>query len=188
MCPTTDSAAGWRLRKLRVMRKNLLPAVGIAAAVALLAGCGAAAAGITAAPKPAVTRTVTVRVTATPKPLGTPAAPAATTAPTVAPPAPQLVNAEALVTQYYQDITDQDYAAAWALGGPDLNRGTSYASWAAGYATTASISLGTFSIFGSDQVVVSLSALQDDGSVYTYQGTYTVQDGLIVSADIVQTS
>jgi hypothetical protein len=25
------------------------------------------------------------------------------------------------------------------------------------------------------------------GSVYTYQGTYTVQDGLIVSADIVQT-
>src|SRR3984957_5402907 len=145
MCPPTDSGAGWRLRKLRVMGKNLLSAVGIAAAVALLVGCGAAAAGITAAPKPAVTRTVTVRVTATPKPPGPPAAPAATTAPTVAPPAPQLVNAEALVTQYYQDITDQDYAAAWALGGPDLNRGTSYASWAAGYATTASISLGTFS-------------------------------------------
>jgi hypothetical protein len=167
------------------MRKNLLRAAGLAAAVALLAGCGAVAAGTTAAPKPAVTSTVTVRVTATPKPPATTAAPAV--APPAAAPAPQQVNAQAVVTQYYQDITDQDYAAAWALGGPYLNGGTSYASWATGYATTASISLGTFSYFGSDQVAVSLSALQDDGSVYTYQGTYTVQDGLIVSADIVQT-
>jgi hypothetical protein len=102
-------------------------------------------------------------------------------------PAPLLVNAEAVVTQYYQDITDQDYAAAWAPGGSDLSSGTSYASWAAGYATTSSISLGTFSYFGSDQVAVSLAALQDDGNVYTYQGTYAVQDGLIVSAKIVQT-
>jgi hypothetical protein len=170
------------------MRKNLLSAAGLAAAVALLAECGAAAAGTTAAPKPAVTRTVTVRVTATPKPSATPAT---TATPAVAPPAsapaPRLVNAEAVVTQYYQDITDQDYAAAWALGGSDLSGGTSYASWAAGYATTSSISLGTFSYFGSDQVAVSLAALQDDGSVHTYQGTYTVQDGLIISANIVQT-
>ena len=176
------------------MRKNLLRAAGLAAAVALLAGCGAAAVGTTTAPKPAVTKTVTVRVTATLKPTATTAmtaAPATTATTAIAPPAsapaPQRVNAEAVVTQYYQDITDQDYAAAWALGGPYLNGGTSYTSWAAGYATTASISLGTFSYFGSDQVAVSLSALQDDGSVYTYQGTYTVQDGLIVSADIVQT-
>ena len=99
----------------------------------------------------------------------------------------QLVNAEAVVTQYYQDITDQNYAAAWALGGRFLSGGTGYASWAAGYATTASISLGTFSYFGYDQVAVSLAALQNDGSIYTYQGTYTVQNGLIVSANIVQT-
>ena len=97
------------------------------------------------------------------------------------------IRASASTASYYQDISNQDYAAAWALGGPDLNGGTSYASWAAGYATTASISLGTFSYFGSDQVAVSLAALQDDGSVYTYQGTYTVQDGLIISANIVQT-
>jgi hypothetical protein len=99
----------------------------------------------------------------------------------------QLVNAEAVVTQYYQDITDQNYAAAWALGGRYLSGGTGYASWAAGYATTTSISLGTFSYFGSDQVAVSLAALQNDGSIYAYQGTYTVQNGLIVSANIVRT-
>jgi hypothetical protein len=57
----------------------------------------------------------------------------------------------------------------------------------AGYATTSTISLGTFSYFGPDQVAVSPAALQDDGNVYTCQGTYAVQDGLIVSANIVQT-
>jgi hypothetical protein len=181
------------------MRNNLLRAAGLAAAVALLAGCGAAAAGTPAAPKPAVTVTVTVTVTATAKPTATakstatakPTATPPTAAPAVALPAAapvqQLVNAEAVVTQYYQDITDQNYAAAWALGGRYLSGGTGYASWAAGYATTASISLGTFSSFGSDQVAVSLAALQNDGSIYTYQGTYTVQNGLIVSANIVQT-
>ncbi len=98
------------------------------------------------------------------------------------------MNAEAVVTQFYQDITDQNYQAAWALGGDNLNGGVGYSQWVAGYATTASISLGTFSQFGSDQVQVSLSALQTDGTTTTYEGTYTVQNGVIVSADIVQTS
>jgi hypothetical protein len=43
----------------------------------------------------------------------------------------------------------------------------------AGYATTASISLGTFSYFGSDQVQVVITALHTNGSTNTYQGTYT---------------
>jgi hypothetical protein len=98
------------------------------------------------------------------------------------------VNAEAVVTQFYQDITNHDYQAAWALGGDNLNGGVGYSKWVAGYATTASISLGTFSSSGSDQVTVSLSADQTDGSTTTYQGTYTVQNGVIVSANITQTS
>jgi hypothetical protein len=97
-------------------------------------------------------------------------------------------NAEAVVTQFYQDITNHDYQAAWALGGDNLNGGAGYDKWVAGYATTASISLGTFSSSGSDQVTVSLSADQTDGSTTTYQGTYTVQNGVIVSANITQTS
>ena len=56
------------------------------------------------------------------------------------------------------------------------------------YAPTVSISLGTFSSPGSDQVSVSLSAVQTDGSTTTYLGTYTVQNGVIVSANITQTS
>jgi hypothetical protein len=100
----------------------------------------------------------------------------------------QNADAEAVVTQFYQDITDHNYQAAWALGGDNLNGGVGYSKWVAGYATTASISLGTFSSPGSDQVSVSLSAIQADGNTTTYQGTYTVQNGVIVSANITQTS
>jgi hypothetical protein len=121
----------------------------------------------------------------------TPATPAATTpaTPASAQPSPQFANADAVVNQFYADITDHRYSAAWALGGDNLANGASYATWAAGYAdTTASIALGTVSDFGSDQVQAQLSATQLDGSVKTYEGTYTVENGVIVAADIVQTS
>ncbi len=97
-----------------------------------------------------------------------------------------ILNAEAVVTQYYQDITDHNYSAAWALGGSNLSGGVGYSSVVAGYATTASISLGTFSYFGSDQVQAVITALQIDGSTNTYQGTYTVENGQITSANITQ--
>ena len=87
---------------------------------------------------------------------------------------------------FYQDINDGNYSDAWALGGDNIG-GSDYADWVAGYDTTVSVSLGTFSAFGSDQVQASLSALQSDGSTNTYEGTYTVSGGVIVAAAIVQT-
>ena len=119
----------------------------------------------------------------------TPATPAATTPATPASAQPQFANADAVVNQFYEDITDHAYSAAWALGGENIANGASYAAWAAGYAdTTASITLGTVSDFGSDQVRAQLSATQLDGTVKTYEGTYTVENGVIVAAEIVQTS
>jgi len=91
-----------------------------------------------------------------------------------------------VVSQFYQEITDHNYAAAWAAGGRNVSGGVGYDAWAAGYGTTESISLGTFSYFGSGQVQTVLSALQTSGAVYTYTGTYTVQNGIIVGAHIVQ--
>jgi hypothetical protein len=108
--------------------------------------------------------------------------------PVPANPPGSIVNAEAVVTQFYQDITDQDYQAAWALGGDNVSGGVGYEAWVAGYATTASITLGTFSYWGSDQVQVQISALQSDGSVNTYTGTYTAENGVITAANVVQTS
>ena len=90
------------------------------------------------------------------------------------------------VRPFCQDINDGDYSGAWALGGDNIG-GSDYAGWVAGYDTTVRVSLGTFSAFGSDQVQASLSAFQSDGTVKTYEGTYTVSGGVIVAANIVQT-
>jgi hypothetical protein len=99
-----------------------------------------------------------------------------------------LTSAEAVVAQFYQDITDGNYAAAWALGGDNISGGVGYANWVAGYSTTASITLSTYSQFGSSTVRANLTATQSDGTLKTYSGTYTVSGGVIVAAHIVQTS
>jgi hypothetical protein len=170
---------------MRTLGNTLL--AGSALAALALAGCGSAAAlPAPKTPAPTVTttvfaptKTITSTRTATPPPATTAAAPAPQ-------PQPQFANATAVVTQFYQDITDHNYAAAWALGGNHVSSGVGYDAWVAGYGTTESISLGTFSYFGSDQVQTVLSALQTSGAVYTYTGTYTVQNGIIVAAHIVQ--
>lgn len=108
-----------------------------------------------------------------------------------APPAPapqQFTNSVAVVDQFYQDITDHNYTAAWALGGSNLSHGVGYESWVSGYSTTtASITLYDQTDWGSGTVHAYLSAPQLDGSTRTYVGTYTVSNGVIVSANITQT-
>lgn len=104
---------------------------------------------------------------------------------------PPFTDASAVVVQYYQDVTDQNYAAAWAIGGNNLAalNGQSYGQWVAGYQdTTASINVNTASNFDSDTAEVTISAVQLDGTINTYAGTYTVTNGIITGADIQQTS
>ena len=167
-------------------------------AIGVLAGCGTAAALPIATPTPTVTKTIqpttsaapvrTQTVTQTPPvvPGPQPANPVYVPVPAI-PPA-SIVNAEAVVTQFYADISAQDYSAAWALGGSNVSNNVGYGAWAAGYGTTQFISLGTFSYWGSDTVQVAISATQTDGSVNTYSGTYTVENSIITSANIEQTS
>jgi len=115
---------------------------------------------------------------------GQPAAPQATTAqPVQATPA---ASAKAVVDQFYQDLNAHNYRAAWKLGGSNLSGGSGYGTWAAGYATTASISASTAqNSHGTVSAVIT--ATQTDGSVKTYAGTYTVAHGAIVAANITQT-
>jgi hypothetical protein len=108
---------------------------------------------------------------------------------TPAPVQPPLTNAVAVVTQYYQDVTDKNYAAAWAIGGSNLaaQNGQTYTSWVAGYAdTTASISITSYGTWSNGTVWCYISAIQNSGAVNTYYGTYTVANGVIVSATIQQ--
>ncbi|MEV6297449.1 hypothetical protein AB0M41_45440 [Streptomyces sp. NPDC051896] len=143
-----------------------------------------------------MTRTVPASVppaSTTPSAGPTPTSAAPTTTavvPKTAPPAtsqPHLTNASAVVSQYYQDITDHDYAAAWALGGSHI-AGTTYDRWVAGFATTQNITLGTISAFGDSRVHAVLYATQTDGTLKTYAGDYTVADGILVDASIRQTN
>ena len=108
---------------------------------------------------------------------------------TPAPVPPPLTNGAAVVTQYYQDVTDKNYAAAWAIGGSNLaaQNGQTYTSWVAGYAdTTASISITSYGTWSNGTVWCYISAVQYSGAVNTYYGTYTVANGVIVSASIRQ--
>ena len=192
---------------MRWTRKTIAIAV---TGAAFLIGSGAAAAGaltsssspsvILAAPAAratAVTPTPTKTVTAPPSPVPTktvtaPPAPEQTPAwqqPSAPAPAqPQFTSSIALVNQYYQDITDRNYSAAWALGGSNLSGGVGYDAWVAGYGTTASITLYSQSDWGSGKVTSYLSALQSDGTTRTYYGAYYVTNGVITSANIAQTS
>lgn len=162
-------------------------------------GLAVAACNSPGSPPPAqVTITHTRSVTAAPKVTTVTPRPRVTTVtPTAAPPpaqsapaptqasSPALSDPVAVVTQFYADITAHNYSAAWALGGANI-AGTSYANWVAGYGTTAAIAVTAVEDTGSDQVTASISATQTDGSVRNYSGTYTVQNGVIVSAQITQ--
>lgn len=156
-----------------------------------LAGCGAAAAQKSAAPpRAAVTITHTVTQSPVPQASGRRHHHAAAASPAAPEPAPAnpAANSEAVVDQFYTDITNQDYAGAWALGGSNLAaaNGQSYSNWVGGYSTTASLTLGTGATWNGPTVTAELVATQDDGAVQTYSGTYTVENGIIQSADIVR--
>ena len=168
------------------------------ASAAALGLAGAACSSSGSSPPAQVTVTHTRSVTAaptvttvTPRPTVTTVTPKATPPPAQSGPAPTqasgpgLSDPVAVVTQFYADITARNYGAAWALGGDNI-AGTSYANWVAGYGTTAAIAVTAAEDFGSDQATVSISATQTDGSVRNYSGTYTVQNGVIVSAQITQ--
>jgi hypothetical protein len=186
---------------MRWTRKTI--AIAVTGAAFLLGGGAAAAGALTSSSSPSVilaapaatapTKTVTAppspvptkTVTAPPAPEQTPAwqQPSAP-----APAQPQFTSSIAVVNQYYQDITDRNYSAAWTLGGSNLSGGVGYDAWVAGYGTTASITLYSQSDWGSGKVTSYLSAVQSDGSTRTYYGTYYVTNGVITSANISRTS
>ena len=109
--------------------------------------------------------------------------------PTVAPtprptsPAPTLTGPVATVRAYVAAINGHDYARAWSLGG--RNTGQSYSNFVSGFSATARDTLAIVSVSG-DVVTARLTAQQTDGTVHTYQGTYTVDSGVIVGFDVLQ--
>lgn len=63
--------------------------------------------------------------------------------------------------------------------------GGSYSSFVNGFDTTASDTVTILSLSGNT-VTARLTAEQTDGTVKTYQGTYTVDNGVLVKFDVQQ--
>ena len=95
----------------------------------------------------------------------------------------QLTGPAATVRTYVAAINGHDYARAWRLGG--RNTGRSYPSFVSGFSTTVRDTLTIVSVSG-DVVTARLTAQQTDGTVDTYQGTYTVDSGVIIGFDVLQ--
>lgn len=190
-----------------------LSTIAVAAGLAGLAGvvaCGTApvtvtqspAAGhpaATAAGHPAATKTVVKyrTVVAAPpstarpstEPSTTAAAPSAVPSP-VAPlqPADQNVTDPwAVVSAYYGDIESGNYEQAYALIGDGATTGQSYQQFADGFACSGAQAL-TENWDSGDQVNFDLAAGDTcTGATQYYTGTDTVQNGVIVAANVAQT-
>ncbi len=87
----------------------------------------------------------------------------------------------ATVRAYFAAITDHDYARAWRLGG--RNATSSYSSFVQGYGTTAKDTVTILSVAGNF-VTARIAALQTNGVLKTYQGSYTVDGGVITKFDV----
>jgi hypothetical protein len=159
-------------------RKTWAIVVGGAALGLALGACGAVQPG--AHPATATVTAPAPPATVTQQP------PATVTAPpqAAAAPAPAPDPAE-IVREFYGDLNSGDYQAAWALGGNNI-AGTDYGTWVAGYATTVGVT-GQATDAGGGVVDATFTASHGDGSAETYSGTYTVSDGVIVSAAVSRT-
>lgn len=94
-------------------------------------------------------------------------------------------GAWSVIRAYYTDITQKNYAAAWALLGFDPS-GATYAQFVAGYADTGTQTVTEVSQSG-DHVSFNLVSDNPDGSVQTYSGTDTVLNGRITASSVTQT-
>jgi hypothetical protein len=104
-----------------------------------------------------------------------PASPSRPSAPASTPPAATTTSVasvpESVVRAYFDAINAKDYQRAWVLGGKNV--GQTYEAFAAGFAATDRDDVTILSVQGS-VVTAELTAVQTDGSMRKFRGTYTV--------------
>lgn len=91
----------------------------------------------------------------------------------------------ATVRKYFSAINRHEYARAWLLGGD--NSGSTYQGFVRGFDTTERDNLTIRSVSG-DLVRARIVALQTNGTVQVYQGSYTVNHGVITGFNIRRVS
>ncbi|MCF3171864.1 hypothetical protein IPZ61_00670 [Streptomyces sioyaensis] len=115
-------------------------------------------------------------------PAVTATAPAAAAHPAAAPaqqPQPAPVD---VVKAYFTAINNDEFEAAWALGGKNTS-GQPYDSFVTANQGTDQNVVTVESVAG-DKVTVTYDLTLINGSHQRFTGTYTVQDGVIVTAEV----
>jgi hypothetical protein len=186
-----------------------LSTIAVAAGLAGLAACGTAPVTVTQSPAahpaatvaahPAATKTVVKYRTVAAAPPSTaqpPTAPPTTAAAPSAVPSPaaprqpadqNVTDPWAVVSAYYGDIESGNYEQAYALIGNGATTGQSYQQFADGFACSGAQAL-TENRDTGDEVNFDLAAGDTcTGATRYYTGTDTVQNGVIVAANVAQT-
>jgi hypothetical protein len=91
-----------------------------------------------------------------------------------------------VVQRYFRLLNEHHYLAAWNLGGKN-NGSKSFPDYVDGYSGTANSSVEILSVSGN-VVTARLTATQSDNTVKVFQGTYTVQDGVITQFNVTRTA
>ncbi|MFF5184946.1 hypothetical protein ACFY30_14350 [Streptomyces sp. NPDC000345] len=92
---------------------------------------------------------------------------------------------ESTVEKFYDAVNARDFETAWDLGGKNLGDGD-YATFVSGYDRTRRSDVVVESVDG-DTVSVSLSAELTDGTQQSFEGEYTVVDGVITGGSMSPT-
>lgn len=144
-----------------------------AAVVVALAGAGALFGVVP--PAGAAAPTVTATTTAPAHAVGSAAHPAAAQA-------RQQPDPIDVVQAYFAALNNDEFEAAWALGGKNTS-GRPYDGFVTATQGTDQDVVSVDSVVGN-KVTVTFDATQTDGSHGRFTGTYTVQNGEIVTADV----
>ena len=88
-------------------------------------------------------------------------------------------NPAKVVVEYFSDINQHNFQAAWKLTGQN----GSFQKFKSGYAGTAKDAVTILKLSGN-VVTAELQARQTDGTVKLYRGTYTVINGMISSSNV----
>jgi len=88
----------------------------------------------------------------------------------------------AIVREYYNDINNGNYRAAWLLTS-QTGGNAGFVKFRTGYVGTLHDYLTIQSVAGN-VVTIKLVAEHDNGALKTYQGTYTVTNGVISNTNV----
>jgi hypothetical protein len=100
-------------------------------------------------------------------------------------PAASALTPDGTVQAYFAAINARNYLRAWRL--TDDRQTETYQQFVTGYADTKLDTIKIASTVGN-VVTASLTAVQTDGAVKTFQGTYTVLNGVIATSHVTQVS